>query len=149
MFSGNYNPDVLSCIANLSSDEVFTPPQVAHPMHDAITEGHRPEEERILHLHLSHAPARFGAMLPAVRRVRPMLPQARRRPPGARAGYSYAEDWAARDRSPSSVIATEGTRHGGGVRLHDGGPFSVARQLHYMLKTAVLWDRCRVGIENF
>ncbi len=26
----NYNPDVLSCIANLSSDEVFTPPQLAN-----------------------------------------------------------------------------------------------------------------------
>jgi len=26
----NYNPDVLSCIANLSSDEVFTPPKMAN-----------------------------------------------------------------------------------------------------------------------
>ena len=26
----NYNPDVLSCLANLSSDEVFTPPQLAN-----------------------------------------------------------------------------------------------------------------------
>jgi len=26
----NYNPDVLSCIANLSSDEVFTPPQLVN-----------------------------------------------------------------------------------------------------------------------
>ena len=25
-----YNPDVLSCIANLSNDEVFTPPEVAN-----------------------------------------------------------------------------------------------------------------------
>ena len=25
--SSNYNPDVLTCLANLSSDEVFTPPQ--------------------------------------------------------------------------------------------------------------------------
>lgn len=30
MFSGNYNPDVLTCIANLSSDEVFTPPQLVN-----------------------------------------------------------------------------------------------------------------------
>ncbi|MEK7310198.1 MAG: Eco57I restriction-modification methylase domain-containing protein [Planctomycetota bacterium] len=28
--SNNYNPDVLSCLANLSSDEVFTPPQMAN-----------------------------------------------------------------------------------------------------------------------
>jgi len=26
----NYNPDVLTCLANLSSDEVFTPPQMAN-----------------------------------------------------------------------------------------------------------------------
>ena len=30
MAKGNYNPDVLTCLANLSSDEVFTPPQVAN-----------------------------------------------------------------------------------------------------------------------
>ena len=28
----NYNPDVLTCLANLSSDEVFTPPQVVNQM---------------------------------------------------------------------------------------------------------------------
>jgi site-specific DNA-methyltransferase (adenine-specific) len=28
--NSNYNPDVLTCIANLSSDEVFTPPQLAN-----------------------------------------------------------------------------------------------------------------------
>ena len=28
----NYNPDVLSCLANLSSDEVFTPPEVANQL---------------------------------------------------------------------------------------------------------------------
>ena len=27
-----YNPDVLSCLANLSNDEVFTPPEVANAM---------------------------------------------------------------------------------------------------------------------
>lgn len=31
-----YNPDVLSCLANLSSDEVFTPPQVANRMLDLL-----------------------------------------------------------------------------------------------------------------
>jgi len=30
--STNYNPDVLSCIANLSSDEVFTPPQLVNQL---------------------------------------------------------------------------------------------------------------------
>lgn len=32
----NYNPDVLSCLANLSSDEVFTPPEVANAMLDML-----------------------------------------------------------------------------------------------------------------
>ncbi len=32
----NYNPDVLSCIANLSSDEVFTPPNVVNQMLDLL-----------------------------------------------------------------------------------------------------------------
>ena len=27
-----YNPDVLNCLANLSSDEVFTPPEIANQM---------------------------------------------------------------------------------------------------------------------
>jgi site-specific DNA-methyltransferase (adenine-specific) len=37
MFNGrNYNPDVLSCIANLSSDEVFTPPQLANRILDLL-----------------------------------------------------------------------------------------------------------------
>jgi site-specific DNA-methyltransferase (adenine-specific) len=31
-----YNPDVLSCLANLSNDEVFTPPQVANQMLDLL-----------------------------------------------------------------------------------------------------------------
>ena len=30
----NYNPDVLSCLANLSSDEVFTPPKLANEILD-------------------------------------------------------------------------------------------------------------------
>ncbi len=32
----NYNPDVLSCIANLSSDEVFTPPKMANKILDQL-----------------------------------------------------------------------------------------------------------------
>lgn len=38
MFSSNYNPDVLSCIANLSSDEVFTPPQLVNQILDLLPE---------------------------------------------------------------------------------------------------------------
>ncbi len=32
----NHNPDVLSCLANLSNDEVFTPPHVANAMLDML-----------------------------------------------------------------------------------------------------------------
>ena len=32
----NYNPDVLTCLANLSNDEVFTPPQLANQMLDML-----------------------------------------------------------------------------------------------------------------
>ena len=32
------NPDVLSCIANLSNDEVFTPPEFANQMLDTLAE---------------------------------------------------------------------------------------------------------------
>lgn len=32
----NYNPDVLSCLANLSNDEVFTPPHLANQMLDML-----------------------------------------------------------------------------------------------------------------
>jgi len=32
----NYNPDVLSCLANLSNDEVFTPPEIANRMLDML-----------------------------------------------------------------------------------------------------------------
>ncbi len=38
MFSANYNPDVLSCLANLSSDEVFTPPHLVNEMLDQLPE---------------------------------------------------------------------------------------------------------------
>ena len=34
----NRNPDVLSCIANLSNDEVFTPPELANQMLDTLAE---------------------------------------------------------------------------------------------------------------
>ena len=30
MMQANYNPDVLTCVANLSNDEVFTPPGLAN-----------------------------------------------------------------------------------------------------------------------
>ena len=33
---GEYNPDVLSCLANLSNDEVFTPPELANKMIDLL-----------------------------------------------------------------------------------------------------------------
>ena len=36
LFDKVYNPDVLSCLANLSSDEVFTPPDVANAMLDML-----------------------------------------------------------------------------------------------------------------
>lgn len=36
LYSGIYNPDVLSCLANLSNDEVFTPPQIANAMLDML-----------------------------------------------------------------------------------------------------------------
>lgn len=35
-YTGIYNPDVLSCLANLSNDEVFTPPEVANQMLDML-----------------------------------------------------------------------------------------------------------------
>ncbi|MDO4698476.1 MAG: Eco57I restriction-modification methylase domain-containing protein [Pasteurellaceae bacterium] len=34
----NYNPDVLSCLANLSNDEVFTPPTIVNQMLDRLPE---------------------------------------------------------------------------------------------------------------
>jgi len=34
--SNNYNPDVLTCLANLSSDEVFTPPRLANQILDLL-----------------------------------------------------------------------------------------------------------------
>lgn len=36
MFKINYNPDVLSCLANLSNDEVFTPPEVVNQILDRL-----------------------------------------------------------------------------------------------------------------
>lgn len=36
MFTDSYNPDVITCIANLSSDEVFTPPQLANRILDML-----------------------------------------------------------------------------------------------------------------
>ena len=36
LFDNVYNPDVLSCLANLSNDEVFTPPEVVNQMLDML-----------------------------------------------------------------------------------------------------------------
>ncbi len=36
MANSNYNPDVLNCIANLSNDEVFTPPELANRVLDLL-----------------------------------------------------------------------------------------------------------------
>lgn len=36
ILSNKYNPDVLTCLANLSNDEVFTPPQVVNRMLDML-----------------------------------------------------------------------------------------------------------------
>ena len=36
LFNTVYNPDVLTCLANLSNDEVFTPPEVANQMLDML-----------------------------------------------------------------------------------------------------------------
>lgn len=38
LIAPGYNPDVLNCLANLSSDEVFTPPRVARAMLDMLPE---------------------------------------------------------------------------------------------------------------
>ncbi|MCL2293625.1 MAG: Eco57I restriction-modification methylase domain-containing protein [Spirochaetes bacterium] len=35
-YSKTYNPDVLNCLANLSSDEVFTPPEIANKILDML-----------------------------------------------------------------------------------------------------------------
>lgn len=39
LFEQTYNPDVLSCLANLSNDEVFTPPDLADQVLDMLPEG--------------------------------------------------------------------------------------------------------------
>ncbi|MDB4044443.1 hypothetical protein N9470_03060 [Emcibacteraceae bacterium] len=38
MLNTNYNPDVLSCLANLSNDEVFTPPSLVNEILDQLPE---------------------------------------------------------------------------------------------------------------
>ncbi len=38
MFDIDYNPDVLTCLANLSNDEVFTPPKIANNVLDLLPE---------------------------------------------------------------------------------------------------------------
>lgn len=36
LFENTYNPDVVECLANLSNDEVFTPPELANKMIDLL-----------------------------------------------------------------------------------------------------------------
>ena len=36
MLNSFHNPDVLTCLAHLSSDEVFTPPNIANEMLDTL-----------------------------------------------------------------------------------------------------------------
>lgn len=36
LIQATYNPDVLSCLANLSNDEVFTPPELVNQMLDLL-----------------------------------------------------------------------------------------------------------------
>jgi len=36
LFDNVYNPDVLSCLANLSNDEVFTPPEIVNQILDML-----------------------------------------------------------------------------------------------------------------
>lgn len=38
IFNKVYNPDVISCLANLSNDEVFTPPEIVNDMLDMLPE---------------------------------------------------------------------------------------------------------------
>lgn len=38
LFETAYNPDVLGCLANLSNDEVFTPPEIVNQMLDTLPE---------------------------------------------------------------------------------------------------------------
>ena len=38
MLTSFHNPDILTCLANLSSDEVFTPPNIANKMLDTLPE---------------------------------------------------------------------------------------------------------------
>ncbi len=38
LINQNYNPDVITCLANLSSDEVFTPPKLANQILDLLPE---------------------------------------------------------------------------------------------------------------
>lgn len=49
LFDQVYNPDVLSCLANLSNDEVFTPPEIANAMLDTLPQElfHNPDTKFI------------------------------------------------------------------------------------------------------
>lgn len=45
MLLRNHNPDVLTCIANLSNDEVFTPPGIANAMLDQVADAWATDNE--------------------------------------------------------------------------------------------------------
>lgn len=48
LYDTTYNPDVLSCLANLSSDEVFTPPEMANQMRDGQPNARYASEENLV-----------------------------------------------------------------------------------------------------
>ena len=54
-----HNPDVLSCLANLSSDEVFTPPEIANAMLDLLPQETGSELAQLNHRHEVIAPIAF------------------------------------------------------------------------------------------
>ena len=54
LFTSVYKPDVLSCLADLSNDEVFTPPDVANRMLDMLPqELFRDPETKFLEMAIS------------------------------------------------------------------------------------------------
>ena len=57
-----YNPDVLSCIANLSSDEVFTPPALANKMIDMLPQElfENPDNSQTADKRFKTSNSRFG-----------------------------------------------------------------------------------------
>jgi hypothetical protein len=92
------NPDVLTCIANLSNDEVFTPPEFANRMMDTLAE--------------AWAANKDGANIWADKTVEPgsvRVPPVRRRVPSV---HGHREP-----RGPDPLRAL---RHGGGEGVKAG-----------------------------